>query len=139
MITFTIPGEIKGKQRPRVTRTGHVYTPSQTRQAEADIAKIAKAAMGYKPPMAEPVSLNIMVTTEPPRSITKAKRELMLAGVERPAKKPDLDNVVKLISDALNGIVFEDDRQVVELWVVKRYGEEAKAVVSVDYVAKQSA
>jgi Holliday junction resolvase RusA-like endonuclease len=47
--------------------------------------------------------------------------------------------VVKLISDALNGIVFEDDRQVVELWVVKRYGEEAKAVVSVDYVAKQSA
>jgi Holliday junction resolvase RusA-like endonuclease len=95
--------------------------------------------MRGKPPIAEPVSLIVMVITEPPRSITKAKRELMLAGVERPAKKPDLDNVVKLISDALNGIVFEDDRQVVELWVVKRYGEEAKAVVSVDYVAKQSA
>ena len=139
MITFTIPGEIKGKQRPRVTRTGHVYTPAQTRKAESDIAIIAKAAMRGQAPISEPVSLNIMVITEPPRSITKAKRQAMLAGILRPAKKPDLDNVVKLISDALNGIVFEDDRQVVELWVVKRYGEEARAVVSVDFVANQSA
>jgi len=131
MITFVIAGEVKGKQRPRMTRGGHVYTPTQTREAEAMIAKLGREAMGDRPLLDGAVTLGITVYTAPPVSASKAARERMLSGKEHPTKKPDLDNIVKLISDALNGVVYHDDRQIVMLWIIKEYAETARTIVKI--------
>ena len=136
LISFVISGEMRGKQRPRVTRRGHVYTPTETREAEAVIAKLAAEAMAGRPPIQCAVGLCIIIDTEPPRSASKAARERMLSGEEHPTKKPDLDNVVKLISDAMNGIVYVDDKQVVGLFVQKGYAKVARTVVTVQPLAE---
>jgi len=135
MISFVISGEVKGKQRPRMTRGGHVYTPTQTREAEAMIAKLGREAMGDRPLLTGPVTLGVIVYTAPPKSASKAVRAAMLAGEMLPTKKPDLDNVLKLIADALNGIVYVDDSQIVQLWILKEYAEEARTIVQIGTLA----
>jgi Holliday junction resolvase RusA-like endonuclease len=45
----------------------------------------------------------------------------MIAGTERPTKKPDIDNIEKIIFDALNGIAYNDDSQIVSCWADKFY------------------
>ena len=65
-----------------------------------------------------------------PKSFSKKKRSEAIEGKIKPTKKPDTDNIAKTILDSLNGIAFEDDKQVVALLVKKLYGEEAKVVVS---------
>jgi len=54
----------------------------------------------------------------------------MVAG-ELPAKRPDLDNIVKLYMDAMNGLVFEDDSQIVSLYADKRYSTEEGVIVEI--------
>ena len=66
-----------------------------------------------------------------PVSWTKAKRADALAGLVMPTGRPDLDNLVKALTDACNGIVWRDDAQIVRLMAEKRYGEQPGAVVSV--------
>ena len=129
---------MRGKQRPRMTRGGHVYTPTETRLAEAKVAKLAREAMGHRMPMSGAVALNIIVLTEPPKSAGKAEREQMLTGLKYPTKKPDLDNIIKLISDAMNGIVYLDDKQIIFLSVLKQYAAEARTIVQVGPLAEIS-
>lgn len=135
MISFVISGEVKGKQRPRMTRGGHVYTPTQTREAEAMIAKLGREAMGDRPLLTGPVTLSVIVYTAPPKSVSKAVRAAMLAGEVHPTKKPDLDNCAKLVQDALNGVVYVDDSQIVQLWILKEYAEEARTTVQIGTLA----
>jgi Holliday junction resolvase RusA-like endonuclease len=138
MISFVVPGEMRGKQRPRMTRGGHVYTPTETRLAEAKVAKLAREAMADRLPIIGPVALSVIVLTQPPKSAGKAACERMLTGQEYPTKKPDLDNIIKLVSDAMNGIVFEDDKQIVFLSVVKQYDIQARTIVQVGPLAEIS-
>lgn len=135
MISFEIFGEVRGKQRPRMTRRGHVYTPEATRLAEAEVARLGREAMGDRPLLTGPVTLGVIVYTAPPKSVSKAVRAAMLAGEVLPTKKPDLDNVLKLIADALNGIVYVDDCQIVQLWVLKEYAETARTTVQIGTLA----
>jgi Holliday junction resolvase RusA-like endonuclease len=58
-----------------------------------------------------------------PASWSKAKRAAALSGEIVPTKKPDMDNVVKAICDALNAIVWVDDVQVTDLLARKRFGD----------------
>ena len=71
------------------------------------------------------VAANILAFFEPPKSISKKKREDMLTGKIWPAKKPDSDNIAKVVLDALNGIAYHDDTQIIKLSVTKAYKEEA--------------
>ena len=107
---LTVDGEPVGKARARVTARG-TYTPEKTRAAQERISWEAKAWWGRQPLMEGPVRLNIIAW------FSKPKRE---KGV-RPCKRPDWDNVGKIVSDALNGIVYQDESQVVEAVVEKRY------------------
>lgn len=119
---FGIRMEPVGKGRPRFTRTGHAYTPAKTRAAERQIAEAARASMKGRPPFPGPVTVHVSAVFPIPKSWPKKKREDADAGLIAPTVKPDADNVAKLV-DALNGIVFEDDKQVVFLSVMKQYGE----------------
>lgn len=66
-----------------------------------------------------------------PKSMTKKNRQLIEEGKLHPTKKPDLDNVAKIILDALNGIAYKDDSQVVRLHIEKEYADDDKPRVEV--------
>ena len=120
MTIFNVYGEPVPKKRPRFTRTGRTYTPKETMAYEAEVARMAKSAMGSSEPLETPVAVYIYVNYAVPASYTKKRTEACLKRLERP-KRHDLDNVAKAVLDAMNGIVYVDDVQVVSLHVTKRY------------------
>lgn len=134
MITFTVPGEPVGKGRPRVTLAGgraHAYTPAKTAAYEQLVAVYAAAAMKKAPLLEHPVRLRLGIYCKVPGSWSKKRRSDALAGIERPAKSPDIDNIVKSVADGMNGIVWIDDSQIVELVCSKHYALEPYVSVGV--------
>jgi Holliday junction resolvase RusA-like endonuclease len=119
--SFIIPGEPVGKGRARSTRTGHHYTPEKTRNYEETVGYIALQSMQGSPPTRKACRIEIYVHCAIPKSASKKMAEKMLNGTIRPTKKPDTDNVLKIVKDACNRIVYEDDCQVVEDEVKKFY------------------
>ena len=133
-ITFTIPGVPVGKGRPRFARRGNfvaTYTPEKTASYENLVKLAAKQAMNGANPFQSAVSAEIMLRVTPPASWSQKKRTAAFSGEIRPTSKPDIDNCCKGIFDAMNGIVFLDDKQVVELCARKEYASQAEAVVQV--------
>jgi Holliday junction resolvase RusA-like endonuclease len=66
-----------------------------------------------------------------PQSYPKKRREACLSGAEKPCKKPDIDNIAKTYLDAMNGVIFVDDTQVIDLHVKKLYSEKSGVDVMV--------
>lgn len=131
-MTFEIIGEPQGKARPRFTRQGHTYTPAATKAYEQAVAWAYKAKYGTRQfCKGVPLCMDIIAYYGIPSRTSKAKRADMLSGKIRPTKKPDYDNVAKIISDALNGLAFYDDAQIVDGNVTKLYGETPKVVVKI--------
>ena len=123
-IHFQVEGDPKGKGRPRFSRVGNftkVYTDKQTLTYEAMIATFAKQAMGGTELLKTPVSVFLYVRLPVPQSYSKKRRDACLNGLEKPCKKPDIDNIAKTYLDAMNGIIFVDDTQVIDLHVKKLY------------------
>lgn len=142
MIQFTVPGQPVAKGRPKFTNVGgfaRAYTPKKTQDYEALVAGIAKRAMGPLAPESRPIEIMLELRMEIPASWTKAKRLAAAMGTVRATKKPDADNVLKGIKDALNGICWVDDSQVVVLTVRKLYAAEPCVVVAVRVVEGQAA
>jgi Holliday junction resolvase RusA-like endonuclease len=115
IIHFTVYGEPTAKGRPRFARRGAfsaAYTPAKTVRAESDFRA---QALAYKPtkPLETPLIVNIKVFRSIPKSMSKKRAELADRGIIRPTTKPDKDNYEKLINDALNGIFWRDDSQIV--------------------------
>ena len=123
MIRFTIAGEPRGKGRPRFSRKqGIAYTPAETRNYEATIRVLAQQAMAGRPPIDGPVSVIVQAHLPIPKSWTKKKGAAWQRGDIYPDKRPDLDNIVKAVTDACNGVVFSDDSAICFLWAEKHYG-----------------
>ena len=130
--TFEIVGEPQGKGRPRFsTRGGFVktYTPEKTASYE-NFVKVCYLNKYKGQKLDGDIIAEITAYFSIPKSFSKKKRSEAIEGKIMPTKKPDTDNIAKTILDSLNGIAFEDDKQVVALLVKKIYGEEAKVVVS---------
>jgi len=121
-VQITIPGHVQPKERPRATRTGHAYTPRRTRAYEAAV-KAAYMEQHGQTMLTGPLAAEITVYMAVPASATKKAREAMMAGKILPTKRPDIDNCAKGILDALNGLAFEDDRQITGLLIRKRYDD----------------
>jgi Holliday junction resolvase RusA-like endonuclease len=128
-VIYSVEGNPVGKQRPRFSR-GRTYTPKKTVDYERLIAAKALSAMAPTLPLETPVAVYIWINHAIPSSYSKRRKEACLNGLEFP-KKPDLDNVAKLYLDAMNGIVYKDDVQVVKLRVSKRYDTVASVHVLV--------
>ena len=130
-LQFTVLGRPRGKGRPRFGN-GRTYTDKQTLEYERLIAASATDAMRYWPEgvVSTPVSVRIVVYKGIPVSWSKTRRQRALMGGEIPGK-PDLDNVAKIVLDALNGVAYVDDVQVVKLSVSKLYSDDARIEVSV--------
>jgi Holliday junction resolvase RusA-like endonuclease len=118
-LIFSVEGDPIGKQRPRFAR-GRTYTPKKTVDYEAEIADKAMVAMGPCTPLETPIAVYIYANYKVPSSYSKQRRADCLSGVERP-KVNDIDNVCKCVLDAMNNIVYLDDKQVVSLHATKRF------------------
>lgn len=69
-----------------------------------------------------------------PKSYTKGKRLACQHNINRPAKKPDIDNVLKAVMDALNGAAYVDDKQVVSVTCRKYYAADGEGYIKVNVV-----
>lgn len=127
-VSLYLSGPPVGKGRPRFAR-GRAYTPEKTRAAEMEVKQAAQIAMVGRRPLTCPVRLQIRVWQEPPKSVSAKQRKALLA--TKPTTKPDLSNVVKLIEDGLNGIVYDDDKRVVDIDATRRYSAAGGVVVHV--------
>lgn len=131
-IRFSVPGAPVAKARPRFTKNGHAYTPDKTRSYEAIVKLCAMKAMKGKKLLTGAISLSVTAFFPIPKSCTKSVRAKALSGEFRHTKKPDWDNVGKVVSDALNGVVYADDAKVSHATVDKRYSEFPRVEVSVE-------
>ena len=122
MIRILVPGVPVGKGRPRMTRSGHCYTPEKTRIYEDKIAFFGHQAMAGKPPLESPLHVDLLIILPIPSSWSRRKKSEALACRLLPAGRKDLDNFVKTL-DGLNGIVWKDDGQICSLTARKIYGE----------------
>jgi Holliday junction resolvase RusA-like endonuclease len=123
---YTVYGEPVGKGRPRFAKRGNfvsTYTPLKTKTYEDEIRMMAKAAMGSSEPLETPVTVAIYIRVGIPTSFSKQKRKDAQEGILKPTKKPDADNVLKCFLDAMNEIVYLDDKQVVNIHLTKVYAE----------------
>jgi len=119
MPVFDVTGKIRGKARARITRFG-TYTPKTSKDYETLIKGCFVANNGTY--TEKPVNVGIIAYFQYPKSYTKKKK----AETPIPMKKPDIDNIAKSVLDALNGVAYKDDAQVVSLNVSKYWtqGEE---------------
>lgn len=117
------------KGRPRVGKGGgHVYTPEATREFEA---RVRYAAMALNvPPVAYPVKVTLSFSLTVPRSYKGLQRDAALAGYINPPRG-DLDNKVKAVTDALNGVAYLDDCQIIRFAVSQTYAVEPRIEVHI--------
>lgn len=115
-----------------MTRGGFskAYTPNETVQYE-NLVKwyYQQAAKGHKFPDEAILDVRILAFYPIPKSVSKRKRQEMIEGITRPTKKPDTDNVAKIVCDSLNQIAYHDDAAVVDIQVRKFYSEEPRVEV----------
>ena len=124
MITFKVDANPVGKQRARYVKRGNfvqTYTPDKTRNYETLIKAAAIEAMGASEPLETPINLYLYIRAPIPKSLSKKRLEACLNGLEKPIKKPDASNVLKSVEDAMNGVVYKDDSQIINIHVTKVY------------------
>lgn len=135
MVIFEVIGKIKGKARPRVTKSGHAYTPDDTAEYEKLVQLAYKSQCkgiffgnieGSKEK--QPIEVHIRAMYAIPKSYTKGRRLAAVHNMLLPTKKPDSDNIAKIICDALNGVAYTDDAQIVKMRVDKVYTSGAERV-----------
>lgn len=136
MIRFTVYGEPKAQGRPRFARRGNfvtTYDPKDSREYKDTVYSVA---LQHRPP--SPLEGPLEVYIDCYRSIPKAfsQKKVMAAclGEIKPTSKPDVDNYAKGIKDALNGLVWKDDSQIVLLQVRKLYSQTPRVEIAVNEV-----
>lgn len=134
-IVIELPGTPQGKGRPRFVRsTGHAFTPAKTRSYESMLQGAAIEAMAGGSPLDGPVEVTVEAFFPVPASWSKSRRAAALLGITRPTSKPDADNLLKIL-DAMNAVVFADDKQIVTATVRKHYSDRPRLVVHVGRAA----
>ena len=136
-VQYSVPGEPRGKGRPRFAKRGNfvkTYTDAKTASYEDQIRFYALKAMGDSKVIEGAVRVFVSIRMAVPKSYSAKRREACLNGFDKPLKKPDWDNVAKSICDAMNGVIYVDDTQIVEAHITKQYAQQAEVVVLVQEV-----
>lgn len=128
-----IQESITGKQRPRMnTYTGRAYTPTKTKNYEY----LVRQLFVYKYPQFVPIEGRVRMTItayyELPNKRSKLQEAEMLQGNISPTKKPDADNIIKIVLDAMNKFAFNDDTQVTKLEIEKKYDKIPRIYIKVE-------
>ncbi|WP_291568581.1 RusA family crossover junction endodeoxyribonuclease [Clostridium sp. UBA2485] len=135
MIAIVIPGEPKGKGRPRLGKS-FTYTPKDTVNYE-NLVKVCYMDQAKNLKLDGELKATIIAYYSIPKSTSKKKRLEMVEERLRPIKKPDLDNVAKIVLDSLNKVAFDDDSQIVKLEVEKFYSENPRVELQLESVSHE--
>lgn len=133
MVEFIIPGNPVPQARPRAGKRGSkivMYDPKESKEYKQYVALIAKQH-APKTLLEGALSVRIKIYREIPKSTTKKDRALIFEGIKRPVTKADTSNYVKGIEDALNGIIYKDDSQIVDLYASKFYSDNPRVEIEV--------
>ncbi len=138
IVRFTVPGEPKGKARPRIfqnSKTGksQALTPKGTVNYE-NLVKWTYQNTLEAVKLEGEIEATITAMYPIPKAMTKKNRKLIEEGKLHPTKKPDLDNVAKLVLDSLNTIAYQDDSQIVRLVVEKHYSDNPRVEIRLEEV-----
>ena len=119
--------------RPRATRMGRgirLYDPKKVSVYKKQLAMMCK--FQYKQePLTGPLKVELKFFRHVQSSLSKKERELRLSGSHRPVVKPDTDNYIKSTLDGLNGLLWEDDNQIVDLIAHKYYSDKPRVEIEV--------
>lgn len=135
---FSVPGAPKGKARPRVTRSGHAYTPHDTVLYENLVKTSFTAEYPNQRPIDSEIAAVIYAYYPIPKSASRKRKQLMARGDIKPITKPDTDNIAKAVLDSLNGIAYSDDSRITDLTVMKRYSETPRVFVMLKWQEERS-
>lgn len=134
-LKFTVLGEPMGKGRPRFSAAGpyvKTYTPEKTANYETLVKlEYRRQCRDFKFERDVPLDVRITAYYAIPKSASKKKAQLMRERRIRPMKKPDFDNIGKIVCDSLNDIAYHDDAQVVDAQVRKFYSDDPRVVVTI--------
>ncbi|MDR1952388.1 MAG: RusA family crossover junction endodeoxyribonuclease [Elusimicrobiota bacterium] len=135
LISFTVYGEPVAKGRPRFSTRGgfgRTYTPAKTAQAEKNFLA---QAIKFKPetPIETAVNIKMRIFRQPPKSLSKKKLQEIENCEHFPTTRPDLDNYMKLIFDAMNGVFWRDDSQITALYAGKFYDKTPRIEIEIAY------
>ena len=121
--------------RPRFSyKMGRMYTPSATQKFEQKVKNAFLEKYRLEKLLEKPIKALIIVEIEPPKSLSKKKRLELIEEVISYTKKPDIDNIAKIILDGLNGVAYKDDSQVCKLEIIKRYDYENRILVKLEEI-----
>lgn len=129
-ITLDVPGAPTAKGRPRFSRrSGRAFTPAKTVAAEQTFAARVMGLLSSHPsraawPSSSALSVRVVFTLPIPPSWPGWRRQAAAVDEHRAVGRPDADNLIKLVLDSCNAILWRDDAQIVALEVAKRYGAE---------------
>ena len=130
---FEVPGKVIGKGRPRLNSyTGVVYTPTRTKDYESLVEQYFLLKYPRFKALEGRIKVNIIAYFSIPKTTKKADINEMLENNISPTKKPDIDNIVKVVLDSMNKFAFRDDNQITKLEVEKKYALEDKVYIKIE-------
>ena len=139
-IKIVVAGDPQGKARPRFVRTatgGRAITPPKTRSYEDFIKWEYTRQYNYFFKDKTMLRMEIKAFFKVPESKSKKQKNMMLSNILRPTKKPDMDNIVKVVADALNKVAYKDDSQIVECTVKKYYDKEPRIEIYIEEIKNE--
>lgn len=134
-LEFTIDGKVQPQQRPRFSRQGgfvKTYDPPESARYKKHVAQVAER-YALEELIDSPIKLTIDAYIEIPKSYTKKKRKQIEDGELLHIKKPDIDNMLKSITDGITGVLWTDDNLIVELIGRKHYSENPRAEIIIEW------
>lgn len=131
-VSFTVPGKPSGKERPRFSsKTRQTFTPQKTKNYEELVRWCYRAkCRGIK--LEGEIAASITAYYPVAKSTSKVNKEAMIKGKIRPIIKPDADNIIKAVLDALNGLAYKDDSAIVSVSAEKYYSTNPRVEVTLN-------
>ena len=131
-ISLTIPGEPRGKQRPRWQKFG-TYTPKETVSYEAYIKELFAIKYPDFIPLDSALTVKIWAGLLMPKSTSKKKEGMMKLGILEPTKRPDVDNILKAVMDALEKLAYKNDSQICHVVIDKDYSDRPRLEITISW------
>lgn len=127
MIIFEIHALPKAQKQTQFCK-GHAFDPSKI-DRESVIWQIRPYAP--KEPLQGPLNIDITFYLPIPKGTSNVRKKQMINNILYHVKRPDVDNLSYLVVNAMKDVMYEDDSQIVDLNIHKRYGENPKTVVKI--------
>jgi len=131
-ISLTIPGEPKAKQRPKWFKHG-TYTPEKTVSYESYIKELFAIKYPDFIPIESALTAHLWAGLTIPKSVSKKKEGMMKLGIIKPTKRPDVDNILKTVMDALEKLAYKNDSQIVRVVMDKDYSERPRLEITISW------